>query len=66
MYVMFVYLCLLIHFCFLLLFPRDCMMWFNFFAVRVEESPSKSDDSPPEKTVVKERVLEKIDLSKGT
>ncbi|KAG7216798.1 hypothetical protein INR49_021196 [Caranx melampygus] len=31
----------------------------------VEESPSKSEDSPPEKTVVKERVLEKIDLSKG-
>ncbi|XP_068437652.1 serine/threonine-protein kinase MAK isoform X4 [Clinocottus analis] len=30
-----------------------------------EESASKSEDSPPEKTVVKERILEKIDLSKG-
>ncbi len=33
------------------------------FAVRLEAS--KSEDSPPEKTVVKERILEKIDLSKG-
>ncbi|XP_034717944.1 serine/threonine-protein kinase MAK isoform X3 [Etheostoma cragini] len=30
-----------------------------------EENASKSEDSPPEKTVVKERILEKIDLSKG-
>ncbi|XP_027130279.1 serine/threonine-protein kinase MAK isoform X8 [Larimichthys crocea] len=30
-----------------------------------EENASKSVDSPPEKTVVKERILEKIDLSKG-
>nr|CBN81829.1 Serine/threonine-protein kinase MAK [Dicentrarchus labrax] len=30
-----------------------------------EENYSKSVDSPPEKTLVKERVLEKIDLSKG-
>ncbi|XP_062235660.1 serine/threonine-protein kinase MAK isoform X4 [Platichthys flesus] len=30
-----------------------------------EESSSKSVDSPQEKTVVKERILEKIDLSKG-
>ncbi|XP_029979718.1 serine/threonine-protein kinase MAK isoform X2 [Sphaeramia orbicularis] len=29
------------------------------------ENASKSVDSPPEKTVVKERILEKIDLSKG-
>ncbi|XP_033988263.1 serine/threonine-protein kinase MAK [Trematomus bernacchii] len=29
------------------------------------DNASKSDDSPPEKTVVKERILEKIDLSKG-
>ncbi|XP_023272649.1 serine/threonine-protein kinase MAK-like isoform X2 [Seriola lalandi dorsalis] len=34
-------------------------------AVRVEENTSKSVDNPPEKTVVKERILEKIDLSKG-
>ncbi|XP_074477504.1 serine/threonine-protein kinase MAK isoform X1 [Sebastes fasciatus] len=30
-----------------------------------EENASKSEDSPPQKTVVKERILEKIDLSKG-
>ncbi|XP_054479269.1 serine/threonine-protein kinase MAK [Anoplopoma fimbria] len=30
-----------------------------------EESASNSEASPPEKTVVKERILEKIDLSKG-
>nr|XP_046227646.1 serine/threonine-protein kinase MAK isoform X1 [Scatophagus argus]XP_046227647.1 serine/threonine-protein kinase MAK isoform X1 [Scatophagus argus]XP_046227648.1 serine/threonine-protein kinase MAK isoform X1 [Scatophagus argus] len=30
-----------------------------------EENVSKCVDSPPEKTVVKERILEKIDLSKG-
>ncbi|XP_032359729.1 serine/threonine-protein kinase MAK isoform X5 [Etheostoma spectabile] len=30
-----------------------------------EENASKSEDSPPEKSVVKERILEKIDLSKG-
>ncbi|XP_030612808.1 serine/threonine-protein kinase MAK isoform X4 [Archocentrus centrarchus] len=30
-----------------------------------EETAAKSLDSPPEKTVVKERILEKIDLSKG-
>ncbi|KAM8823645.1 serine/threonine-protein kinase MAK isoform 5-T11 [Spinachia spinachia] len=30
-----------------------------------EENASKCVDSPPEKTVVKERMLEKIDLSKG-
>ncbi|XP_034428621.1 serine/threonine-protein kinase MAK isoform X1 [Hippoglossus hippoglossus] len=30
-----------------------------------EETSSKSVDSPQEKTVVKERILEKIDLSKG-
>ncbi|TDG97121.1 hypothetical protein EPR50_G00223050 [Perca flavescens] len=30
-----------------------------------EENASKSEDSPPEKTVVKERILEKLDLSKG-
>ncbi|KAM9332942.1 serine/threonine-protein kinase MAK isoform 2-T2 [Pholidichthys leucotaenia] len=30
-----------------------------------EENVAKSEDSPPEKTVVKERILEKIDLSKG-
>ncbi|XP_033494520.1 serine/threonine-protein kinase MAK isoform X2 [Epinephelus lanceolatus] len=30
-----------------------------------EENGSKSEDSPPEKSVVKERILEKIDLSKG-
>ncbi|XP_044032979.1 serine/threonine-protein kinase MAK isoform X4 [Siniperca chuatsi] len=30
-----------------------------------EENASKFVDSPPEKTVVKERILEKIDLSKG-
>ncbi|XP_039645936.1 serine/threonine-protein kinase MAK isoform X2 [Perca fluviatilis] len=30
-----------------------------------EENASKSEDSPSEKTVVKERILEKIDLSKG-
>ncbi|XP_069368866.1 serine/threonine-protein kinase MAK isoform X2 [Paralichthys olivaceus] len=30
-----------------------------------EDSSSKSVDSPQEKTVVKERILEKIDLSKG-
>lgn len=35
------------------------------FAARPEENASKSKDSPPEKTVVKERILEKIDLSKG-
>ncbi|XP_018533123.1 serine/threonine-protein kinase MAK isoform X9 [Lates calcarifer] len=34
-------------------------------AARLEENTSKSVDSPPEKTVVKERILEKIDLSKG-
>lgn len=33
--------------------------------MRLEENPSKSVDSPSEKTVVKERILEKIDLSKG-
>ncbi|KAK5898356.1 hypothetical protein CgunFtcFv8_015780 [Champsocephalus gunnari] len=32
---------------------------------KAEDNASKSDDSPPEKTVVKERILEKIDLSKG-
>ena len=31
----------------------------------IKESASKSEDSPPEKSVVKERILEKIDLSKG-
>ncbi|XP_070842422.1 serine/threonine-protein kinase MAK isoform X1 [Chaetodon trifascialis] len=30
-----------------------------------DENASQSVDSPPEKTVVKERILEKIDLSKG-
>uniref|UniRef100_A0A3P8RQI7 non-specific serine/threonine protein kinase n=1 Tax=Amphiprion percula TaxID=161767 RepID=A0A3P8RQI7_AMPPE len=30
-----------------------------------EENATKSEDSPPEKTIMKERVLEKIDLSKG-
>ncbi|XP_051796484.1 serine/threonine-protein kinase MAK isoform X3 [Acanthochromis polyacanthus] len=30
-----------------------------------EENATKSEDSPPEKTIVKERILEKIDLSKG-
>ncbi|XP_068565804.1 serine/threonine-protein kinase MAK isoform X1 [Cebidichthys violaceus] len=30
-----------------------------------EENASKCEDSPPEKTVAKERILEKIDLSKG-
>ncbi|XP_059183212.1 serine/threonine-protein kinase MAK [Centropristis striata] len=30
-----------------------------------EENASKSEDSPPEKSVVKERILEKIDVSKG-
>ncbi|KAM4718967.1 serine/threonine-protein kinase MAK isoform 2-T2 [Anableps anableps] len=31
-----------------------------------EENATKSVDSTPEKTVIKERILEKIDLSKGT
>ncbi|KAM6971243.1 serine/threonine-protein kinase MAK isoform 1-T2 [Tautogolabrus adspersus] len=34
--------------------------------VNAEENASKSMDSPQEKTIVKERILEKIDLSKGT
>lgn len=38
---------------------------FCSFAVSLEENASKSEESPPEKTVVKERILEKIDLSKG-
>ncbi|XP_065805098.1 serine/threonine-protein kinase MAK isoform X2 [Labrus bergylta] len=34
--------------------------------VNAEETASKSMDSPQEKAIVKERILEKIDLSKGT
>lgn len=58
----------LIHFSvFSFSFVSDCLLacFFCFFAVSLEENASKSEESPPEKTVVKERILEKIDLSKG-
>lgn len=38
---------------------------FFIFAEWLEDTAAKSLDSPAEKTVVKERILEKIDLSKG-
>ncbi|XP_024135749.1 serine/threonine-protein kinase MAK isoform X5 [Oryzias melastigma] len=37
----------------------------HFSRANAEENSAKSSDSTPEKTVVKERILEKIDLSKG-
>lgn len=37
----------------------------NFFLTELEENVSKPKDNAPGKAVVKERVLEKIDLSKG-
>lgn len=33
--------------------------------MKLEKDPSRSRDSPPGKAVVKERILEKFDLSKG-
>lgn len=36
------------------------------FGVALEENPSRSVENTPEKAIVKERILEKIDLSKGT
>ncbi|RVE58913.1 hypothetical protein OJAV_G00199120 [Oryzias javanicus] len=37
----------------------------HFSRANAEENSAKSSDSAPEKTIVKERILEKIDLSKG-
>lgn len=34
-------------------------------STKLEKDPSKSRDSPPEKAVVKERIPEKFDFSKG-
>lgn len=49
---------------FFLSFWLTCILY--CFGVRLEENTSKPVDSPPERAFVKERILEKIDLSKGT
>lgn len=51
--------------CFGFFFPLLSLHLHKLLDVWLEENSTKSSDSTPEKTIVKERILEKIDLSKG-
>lgn len=45
--------------------PMHLLQLYFFWAMWLEDTAAKCLDSPPDKTVVKERILQKIDLSKG-